>query len=226
MFTFQTSVSGTVFIDVNGNGARESNVEAGVIGVNVTLRAAQPSSSVVIASATTDVFGKYVLSGQFDLGSYIVSYFVPSGVGFLIRRSVSIMITKGGDVSNVDVGVSGSGTIQTYDGTSNNFEHAKWGSNGVAQLRKAPAMYGDGVSTPGGGSRKSAREISNIMCASPTDGVTNVASMTAMVYAWGQVHNYNHRHNATIIITVPYHYPTDTITTLCYVIVKSHDDAA
>jgi hypothetical protein len=52
-------------------------------------------------------------------------------------------------------------------------------------LRKSAAAYTDGVSSPAGASRPSARAISNAIAASDSS-IVNDRNLSAMVYAWGQ----------------------------------------
>ncbi len=75
--------------------------------------------------------------------------------------------------------------IAAIDGSGNNLAHADWGSAGVDLLRKALAAYGDGISTPAGAARPSARAISDAVAASDAD-IINDRNLSAMVYAWGQ----------------------------------------
>jgi len=78
------------------------------------------------------------------------------------------------------------GAIQSFDGTGNNLAHPDWGSVGETLVRTAAAAYGDGTSAPSGADRPGARLVSNLLAASPADGVVNDRDYTAMVYAWGQ----------------------------------------
>src|SRR5436309_2676294 len=66
-----------------------------------------------------------------------------------------------------------SSSIESIDGTGNNLAHTTWGSTGTDLLRKAPAAYADGISSPGGKGRPSARVISNLIDAEPTGTATN-----------------------------------------------------
>lgn len=75
---------------------------------------------------------------------------------------------------------------ESIDGTGNNLLHTTWGSAGVDLLRLAPAAYGDGISTPGGADRPSARAISNVLAAHPDSPLINNRDLTAFIYAWGQ----------------------------------------
>src|SRR5205085_6547125 len=76
--------------------------------------------------------------------------------------------------------------IASIDGTGHNLAHSTWASVGVDFLRLSPAAYADGVSTPGGTSRPSARAISNAVSAQDEDQEANDRDMSAFVYAWGQ----------------------------------------
>src|SRR6185369_16688235 len=77
---------------------------------------------------------------------------------------------------------------KTYsiDGTGNNLAHPTWGSAGVDLLRTAPAAYGDGLSTPAGANRPSARAISDAVSDQGGEETPSDTSLSAMVYAWGQ----------------------------------------
>ena len=76
--------------------------------------------------------------------------------------------------------------VESIDGLGNNVAHPTWGSTGQDLLRLSPAAYGDGISTPSGADRPSARLVSNLLAANPEGGVTNDRDYTAFVYAWGQ----------------------------------------
>lgn len=74
---------------------------------------------------------------------------------------------------------------RTIDGTNNNPYDAEIGSTHEDLLRLATAEYGDGVSTPAGADRPSAREISNTVSAQ-TEYEPNDRGMTDYVWMWGQ----------------------------------------
>lgn len=80
--------------------------------------------------------------------------------------------------------------IAPLNGVGNNVAHPEWGATSQDLIRVAPAAYGDGVSTPAGANRPSAREISNALAAQQTltngDLALDDRYMTAFVYAWGQ----------------------------------------
>jgi len=75
---------------------------------------------------------------------------------------------------------------QAIDGTGNNLAHPDWGSTAEDLLRRSPAAYADGVSSPSGADRPNARAISNALAGSPEGGITNDRDFSAFVYAWGQ----------------------------------------
>ena len=76
--------------------------------------------------------------------------------------------------------------FRTFDGTDNNLTNTEWGSVGESFLRNAPADYADGLSASAGADRLSAREISNLIAAQPSDVATSSNGLSAMAYAWGQ----------------------------------------
>ncbi|HSV15085.1 MAG TPA: peroxidase family protein [Tepidisphaeraceae bacterium] len=77
--------------------------------------------------------------------------------------------------------------IRTLDGTGNNLAHLTWGSTNVDLLRLAPAQYGDGISSPAGANRPSARVISNAIAAHPADTeILSANHLSAFAYLWGQ----------------------------------------
>ncbi|MCI0456499.1 MAG: peroxidase [Gemmataceae bacterium] len=78
-----------------------------------------------------------------------------------------------------------SASFRTFDGTGNNLLHPLLGSAGTQLLRIAPADYGDGVSTPAGADRPSARVISNTVMAE-TREVLNERLLSDFVYVFGQ----------------------------------------
>src|SRR5437868_12014701 len=61
----------------------------------------------------------------------------------------------------------------SIDGTGNNLMHLDWGSTGIQLLRTAPASYSDGVSSPAGVNRPSARAISDAIAAADPAGTVN-----------------------------------------------------
>src|SRR3954451_23110749 len=72
--------------------------------------------------------------------------------------------------------------VRTIDGTGNNTAHPDWGSDGVDFLRRAPSAYANGISTPSGAGRPSARTISNTIAAHPANPIENNRSLSAFVY--------------------------------------------
>jgi peroxidase len=78
------------------------------------------------------------------------------------------------------------GEVRSIDGTGNNQTNTTWGSVGADLLRTAPAAYGDGISSPAGADRPSAREISNEVSDQGNESILNSRDLSAMAYAWGQ----------------------------------------
>ncbi len=76
--------------------------------------------------------------------------------------------------------------LRAFDGTGNNLAHPEWGSTAEQFLRKAAAEYGDGVSTPAGADRPSARAVSEAIAAQGDANIVNDRNLSAFVYAWGQ----------------------------------------
>ncbi|QDU09920.1 peroxidase family protein [Gimesia aquarii] len=81
-----------------------------------------------------------------------------------------------------------SNTVTEYasiDGTGNNINNPELGSTDTELLRLANADYGDGLSTPAGEDRPSAREISNVIAAADSSE-TNDRYLTDIFWLWGQ----------------------------------------
>lgn len=75
---------------------------------------------------------------------------------------------------------------RTIDGGGNNLGHPDWGRAGASFLRLAPSDYADGVGSPAGANRPSARAISNMVSDHPAEEIKNNRDMSNFVYAWGQ----------------------------------------
>lgn len=73
----------------------------------------------------------------------------------------------------------------SIDGTGNNIDNPELGSTGTLLIRLAEAAYSDGLSTPAGEDRPSAREISNVIAAAETSQ-TNARYLTDLFWVWGQ----------------------------------------
>ncbi|MDB5325777.1 MAG: heme peroxidase [Phycisphaerales bacterium] len=77
--------------------------------------------------------------------------------------------------------------VRSIDGTGNNLTQTDWGSANTALIRLAAAEYGDGLSTPAGAARASARAISNAVAAQDTDEeILSAAHLSSFAYLWGQ----------------------------------------
>ena len=75
--------------------------------------------------------------------------------------------------------------FRTLDGTENNLAKPTWGSAGIALLRVTTLDYGDGVGSPAGFDRASAREISNAV-AVQDEAVPNRKRASDFLWQWGQ----------------------------------------
>lgn len=75
---------------------------------------------------------------------------------------------------------------RSYDGTGNNLANPEWGSTNEQLLRVAENDYADGISTPGGEDRPSARAVSNAIVAHGEEETTNDRQLSAFIYIWGQ----------------------------------------
>lgn len=76
--------------------------------------------------------------------------------------------------------------FRSFDGTGNNRQNTEWGSTAEQFLRTSPAEYSDGISTPAGADRQSARAISNLLADQGEQSLVNNRGLSAFVYAWGQ----------------------------------------
>ncbi|MFK8111217.1 MAG: peroxidase family protein [Rubripirellula sp.] len=95
--------------------------------------------------------------------------------------------SPGGDSGNqAEVIPSLPDEIRSIDGVGNHLENPELGSTGEALRRVASADYGDGISTPAGADRPSAREISNRLSNVEGDGVKNERGLSVFVSVWGQ----------------------------------------
>lgn len=99
VFSFRTSIAGTVFADGNRDGRRQS-LEQGIANARVELLDA---AGAVVASARTDPRGEYLFS-RLDLGSFRVVVRPPQGGPASPGRVVAI--TRGGAIRGVDVGLA------------------------------------------------------------------------------------------------------------------------
>lgn len=72
---FSSSIAGSVYLDVNNNGIREST-EVGISGVTITLTGTDSTGASVSRTATTDSNGDYIFS-QLAAGTYRVEQTQP-----------------------------------------------------------------------------------------------------------------------------------------------------
>lgn len=98
---------------------------------------------------------------------------------------------------------------RSIDGSGNNIANPTWGATGTQLKRLGPAFYGDGVSTPAGGTRPSAREVSNAVSAT-SDLIPNSKGLSNYLWQWGQFldHDIDLTHTDTSD-TLPISVPSD-----------------
>ncbi|MCR9199280.1 MAG: peroxidase [Planctomycetaceae bacterium] len=78
-----------------------------------------------------------------------------------------------------------SAVTASIDGTGNNVDNPELGSTGVELLRLSDAEYADGVSSPAGDDRVSARVVSNNVAAQ-SESILNDRNLTDYIWIWGQ----------------------------------------
>ncbi len=74
---------------------------------------------------------------------------------------------------------------RSIDGSGNNPQNTEFGSTFEHLLRLAPAAYTDGISSLAGETRKSAREISNLVVSQETS-IPNKSLLSDYLWQWGQ----------------------------------------
>ncbi|MEM7756366.1 MAG: peroxidase family protein [Planctomycetota bacterium] len=75
--------------------------------------------------------------------------------------------------------------VRTIDGTANNAANPLWGAAGVPMIRTAAVGYADGVSSPAGPGRPSARAVSNAVAAALVSK-QNGKNASDYLWQWGQ----------------------------------------
>jgi hypothetical protein len=105
VFVFRARISGTVFLDKNGDGVREIG-ERGLAGFVVNL---VDDSGTVIASTTTDRVGHYSFTNQTGIpgtGNFTVQVVLPPNAQQTSQDPGTISISRGGtNVTGIDFGV-------------------------------------------------------------------------------------------------------------------------
>jgi len=75
--------------------------------------------------------------------------------------------------------------LRTYSGEGNNLAHTTWGQAGTPLRRTTTVAYDDGLDTPAGADRPSAREVSNILVAA-SGSQPNSRNYSDYFWQWGQ----------------------------------------
>lgn len=82
-------------------------------------------------------------------------------------------------------GGGGPVTFRSIDGTGNNVDHPEWGAADQPLIRIATDAYADGIESPSGSDRPSARAISNAVSAQ-SESILSSAGASDFVWQWGQ----------------------------------------
>lgn len=75
--------------------------------------------------------------------------------------------------------------VRTYNGSNNNTAQPTWGQAGTPFRRRTTVAYGDGLDTPAGAGRPSARRVSNRIAAA-TASRPNSRNVSDFIWQWGQ----------------------------------------
>jgi hypothetical protein len=105
VFFFKASISGTVFLDVDGDGGQREFFEPGVAGITVNL---DDTSGNVLATTTTDSNGHYSFTDQTGLpgtGNFTLTLTLPSFLRQTTANPGTIAISRGGIQRSVNFGV-------------------------------------------------------------------------------------------------------------------------
>jgi peroxidase len=106
VFFFRASISGTVFLDFDGDGGHRTFFEPGLSGLTVQLKDAGGN---VLATTVTDDEGHYSFSDQSGLagtGKYTVSLVLPAGAHRTTADPGALLISRGGiNLTGVDFGI-------------------------------------------------------------------------------------------------------------------------
>jgi peroxidase len=101
----------------------------------------------------------------------------PHTLGLTLAASLSLVLGQTGSATAV--------SLRSIDGTGNNIANPNWGATNTQLLRLASPDYGDGISTPGGVTRPSARAISNAVVAQ-SSSILNPLNASDWLWQWGQ----------------------------------------
>jgi hypothetical protein len=119
-------------------------------------------------------------------------YLASLGTGASPGRSVSVRPVQESVQSSFDSDsrdsvalLALSDEVRTYDGWGNNLANPTWGAANTQLLRNTPVDYGDGMASPAGADRPSARAISNAVLAQ-SGSILSSRHLSAFVFQWGQ----------------------------------------
>lgn len=103
----------------------------------------------------------------------------------VILTSLDVGNTESQQAVDEDTSASTVSKFASIDGSGNNLDNPELGSVDTELLRLADADYADGLSSPSGEDRPSAREISNVIAAVESSE-TNDRYLTDIFWIWGQ----------------------------------------
>ncbi|MGD2182050.1 peroxidase family protein [Lusitaniella coriacea] len=96
------------------------------------------------------------------------------------------------------LGTAEAADFRSIDGSGNNIANPTWGATDTHLLRLLPSDYGDGISTPSGTTRPSARAVSNAVSAQ-SGSIPNSLHVSDWLWQWGQFIDHD------IDLTEPHH---------------------
>ncbi|QDU80378.1 peroxidase [Polystyrenella longa] len=100
-----------------------------------------------------------------------------------IRKRKSMMAT--GALEKLEERTMLSSVTASIDGVGNNELNEEWGATDTELIRLTSAEYSDGISTPAGEDRPSAREVSNALVTQETNDL-NAQHLSDIAWIWGQ----------------------------------------
>jgi hypothetical protein len=103
-----------------------------------------------------------------------------------VRRRLAALKARRSSVETLEGRQLCATDFRSFDGTGNNVKTPQWGSTVEQYIRLAPAGYSDGMASPAGADRPSARAVSNSLADQDGQSILNNRGMSAFVYAWGQ----------------------------------------
>ncbi|MCA9137899.1 MAG: hypothetical protein KDB00_14105, partial [Planctomycetales bacterium] len=193
------SVYGSVEnIDVFVGGLAEDHVVGSMVGELFQTVIAKQYELIRDSDRFWYENGQFTENELVEIRSTTLSGLIQRNSG-ITNLPANVFSTSQSPASLVPTGTVASQTstdFRSLDGSGNNTANPQWGSTGSHLLVDASLNYGDGVSTPAGQDRPSARAISNGVMAQtqPTAGASDA---TALFVFWGQLLAHDLSHTPT-----------------------------